>query len=440
MWIEYNRFALSDGGRYALNVKNDGALIATKTKNCRCASGTLRTGVGAQHVKNLQGKTFRIPVGASSVVTFRGEITQDGTDIECAYISQDGYVYIYSKADATFKKIDSTIKGFKELVKDSCDAFGEKFFAICKNGFCLCNRTGKIYERVVVNNGTGCFFQNRFFYARDNYVCYSDIDAYTALNETLYGAGKIAFGGDGPVERLMTFNDRVLVFMSDGVWEFHAKGADDEFFVKRIGYYGDRIVGATVARCGNTVMFVNRVGELYRLQGDSFQKIAENIPQNFYELGAQGGGNGELYFISGVDRKVFVSDVNGECYFTAYEFSALSACDGQVFGVYLGFLAEIHEKYVLSYENTCQFIVNNWLEKDNRERQIEKLRLYGTGEAMAIVRNENQTAFKTVPLQDGGVEVPIGIRGKRFSLEFKLSEKSKIWRVEALAKDVGGGK
>ena len=45
MWIEYNRFALSDGGRYALNVKNDGALIATTTKNCRVEKGVIRTGV-----------------------------------------------------------------------------------------------------------------------------------------------------------------------------------------------------------------------------------------------------------------------------------------------------------------------------------------------------------------------------------------------------------
>ena len=440
MWIEYNRFALSDGGRYALNVKNDGALIATTTKNCRVEKGVIRTGVGADYIRSPQGKTFRVPSTAKAVVTLRGDVTQDGVDVECAYVSSDGYLYRYSKADSAFVKVNTAAIGFVELVKDSGDSLGNRYFAICKNGFCLCDRNGKVYERVVSINGTGCVFNNRFFYAAGNAVCYSDVDGYTSNNESLYGAGKIELGGDGGIQKLIAYNDCVLVFMPDGIWEFHAKGAADEFFVKRIEYYGDKIVGPSVARCGNAILFVTSTGDLFRLQGNSCQKIAENIPEKFYSGGVSAAGNGALYFLSASDGKVLVADSNGELYFTSFNFYAVTPCDGRAMGVYVGFLSEIHEKYALSYEHTCAFRVENWLAKENAERVLEKIRLYGSGEAMVVVQHGEFSCAHTVQLKDVGVEIPVGVRGKCFHIELKLYQRTKVWKIEALCRDLGGKK
>lgn len=439
MWIEYNRFALSDGGRYALNAKNDGALVATESKNCRVAKGMLRSGVGIQEIQNVYGDSLYVP-GARAILAITGWQRPEGLDTEFAFITSAGDIYVYSGLDDALKKMNTLHRGYTTLFRDTSDSTGKRMIALCPDGFCLFTRHGRLNEYTGNCTGTGCVFYNRLFFADENIVRFSEVDSYTDFSESVQGGGKVELMGEGPVQKLIVYRDAILVFMRDSAIEFHAKGAADEFFAKPIDYYGHRIVGGTVARCGDNVLFINCVGELYRLHGDSCQRIAENIPPEFYEDGVRAAANGELYFVTGMNGRTLVADLDGECYFLNYILTALTDCAGEAVGVYSGVLRKFVETAELPENKHCSFTVEDWLEKDGRERQIEKIRLYGTGNATVTVKNSGKSVSHSVTLRECGVDVPIALRAKKFKLEIGLGVNSKIWKLDALARDVGGEK
>ncbi len=440
MWIEYNRFALSDGGRYALNVKNESGLTATATLNCRAARGGIRSGCGVEAIRNVYGESLYVPSDAKTVLAITGWQRAEGLDTEYAFISEAGDIYVYSGTDDDLTKINLIHKGYTELFRDICDPSGKRMIALCPNGVCIFTRHGRLTEYSGNCTGTGCVFHNRLFIADENAVCFSDVDSYTDFSESVQGGGKIEFTGEGPVQKLITYRDSVLVFMQDSIVEFHAKGAADEFLATPIAYYGHRIAKETIAKCGDNILFITCAGELYCLHGNSCRKIAENVPSAFYAEGVRAAGNGELYFITSEDGRTFVADVDGGCYCLDYALTGLTPCAGEAVGVYAGTLRKMQESGGVPSGKKCVFTVENWLEKDGRERQIERLRLYGAGEVTARVQGLGGEVSRTVALAESGVEIPIGVRGKKFRLGLELGSNSKIWKLDAHVCDIGGGK
>ena len=108
--VAFTKFALSDGGRYALKTVDDDALTATSNQNCRCVDGKLFLGLGVKSLKDASGK--EMTTGQTVRAVIPASYWQNNTEHQCPVIvTAQGKLYQYNESTGAWTEIPATVAG-----------------------------------------------------------------------------------------------------------------------------------------------------------------------------------------------------------------------------------------------------------------------------------------------------------------------------------------
>ena len=438
MWIEFERFALSEGGRVALNENKNGVLVATESQNCRSVDGALRGGLGVRYIKNGSGVVFAVPSDIQRAILLGYYDQSKGWVDVPVYVASNRKAYLYSEETGKFKNVYENLWDVRELCPEPIHKDKNSFFAVNDTAFYYLDKDGVIFEKEDVCNGSVCTFYDRVFYACEQGVRFSDVGNYTDYSSTSYGSGKINFfSGDGRVDKIIPYDDGIVVVKSNRLWLFRAAGAADQFSAEPLPYYGDKIVEKSAARCGKFILFITVGGAVFRLHGKTFVKLVDKLPEAFCAANVTTAADGERYFVSAGESTLVIDAESGSSY-RSYSLVGMSSCDGSVVGAYKGKLCAFSAVGELPDGQTATYSVREWLAEDGVEKRIESLRLFGEGVLTLSVSDGRGKIEKSVELDECGVDVEIGLRAAAFELSLALQAKTCLRKIAVKFNKVGG--
>jgi hypothetical protein len=420
MWKEFDRFALSEGGRVALNEHKSGVLVATKSENCRCVDGALHGGLGVKYLENAIGWAYAVPLDMQCVAFVNCGEKHKGLIALPLYLDAKGVPFLYSADTNSFHKVYDAVSGMQDICPDPVNFQTKNFFAVNKLGFFYLNEDGLVFQKADIVNGSVCTFADRVFYACKQGVCFSDVGNYSDFSDSAYGAGKIDFfDGEGHVDKIIPYGNAILVVKNSRLFLFHAAGAADQFSVETLDYSSGKIVEKSAVRCGKYVLFITENGAVVRLHGKTCVKLVERLPDDFCSKSVRTAADGEHFFISCGKSTLVVNAENGSSYIS-FSLDGMSTCDGTVVGAYEGYLCEFAAGGEFPFGQTATYSVQGWLAEDETEKQLEKVRLFGQGALTLRLSDGRANVQKSVELDPLGVEVELELRGRAFELSVNL--------------------
>jgi len=429
MWKEFDRFALSEGGRVALNEHKGGVLVATKSQNCRCADGALHGGLGVKYLQDIFDVTYSVPFNVQRVAFVNYYDERKGLMPLPLYLDGNGRVFLYSLDTLLFHRIYDGVSGILDICSDSVNFQTKDFFVVNEVGFFYLNEDGLVSQNLGATNGSVCTFADRVFYACEQGVRFSDVGNYSDFSDSVYGGGKINFfDGEGRVDKILPYENAILVVKNTRLFLFHAVGAAHQFSVETLDYSGGKIVEKSAVRCGKYVLFVTENGEVVRLHGKSCVKLIERLPEAFCSKEIKTAADGERFFIACGGSTLVVDAENGS-YYTSFSLEGMSTCNGTVVGTYDRHLCEFAADGKFPYGQSASFSVQGWLAEDESEKQLEKVRLFGQGSLTLSLSNGRASVQKSVELDPLGIEIELELRGRAFELSVALQPKTCLRKI-----------
>jgi len=153
---------------------------------------------------------------------------------------------------------------------------------------------------------------------------FSEVLNPTGWEINLTGAGFIDFAdGRGAIIKLVSFLDYLYVFREFGITRVTAFGDQTQFWASNLFTSGGRILGGTVALCGNAVIFAASDG-IYAFDGFSANKILPELSERLNFINpACAYFDGKYYISASFDYKdgeQILDEANGSVVSTIIEY------------------------------------------------------------------------------------------------------------------------
>lgn len=436
--LEYLNFALSEGGRVALNLPLGNTLVAAEYKNCRCEADGLYCGLGSSIVTRADGNFFKM---TNNNVTHQ---------VCTYYYEQSGYKRLgFFATTSTGRLYHVSNNGTQTLVLSDLGALNmcalpskDGYDGVCvaaASGLWMVDRQGNAVKYFDKTNKTVCFFGDRVFFAEGSGVRFSDAGNLTDFTESAYGGGRIEIlEGEGVVEDMLPLDDCILLFKKDCVLQFFAKGAAKDFRVRKLTGLPAPIVKGSAVRCGKYTVFTGIDCKAYRMEGGRVEILAQGLPAICASSNTRPfASDGSRYYIGTNQYTLAINVLDGRVHTFHTMYGISNSYSGTV-GFYKDNLRMILPAAAMAAGETSEFTVRNWAFKDEKEKVIEKLVFYGSG-TMGLTWGKGEYASSvSVALSESGVSVPIQARGKRFDFTLKPGYSSRLIKLDVEYSLVGG--
>lgn len=426
--VEFTKFVLSDGGRYALKTVDKDALIATSNENCRCVDGKLLLGLGLKYLEDASGNEIVTEQTVQAVIPV--SCLQNNTEHQGAVIvTTAGKLYQYDESTGAWTEISATVAGNTGVCFAPASDGNSGAFIVSSIGLVQTNGEGEVVQnRADTANGGVCVFKDRVFYSVGNTVVFSDAGNYLDFTESAYGGGRIEiWEGCGRVWQLLPFDGAILLFQEQCVLKMYAAGAADEFRVEKLDFCGGNIVKGSAAVCGKYIMFLTKDGGVYRFNGSAFEKIAVGVPSEFCVDFKGTASDGVRYFRVG-EECTLVMETDGGSY-QSYSIDGLTGCGQMAVGVYGGKLCCFDPTAGIPSAEDAVFQVNPFALDGEKEKIIRKITIYGVGSASVYLAGERGVLNSAVTLATDGVALETEIWGQTFALKLQLSTASRVDKI-----------
>lgn len=426
--VEFRKFALSEGDRYALNDVDGDTLQATNSLNCRCVDDKIRIGLGLTYIKNAYGRNVTVNETVKNVIP--ASYLQDNMERQCPLvIGTDGRFYQYDESLEKMTALSVIIGGNVGVCFAPAANGNSGAFVVSSQGFVQTGNQRNILQEVSgMASGGVCVFEDRVFYSMGNTVIFSDAGDYQDFTETAYGGGKIEVWQEaGRVWQLLPYDGAILMFKERCVFRMFASGAADAFKIEKLDFGGGKIARGSAAVCGKYVMFITEDGYVYRFNGSSFEKIAAGVPKEYCNDFRATASDGSRYFRGG-DEFTLVMETDGSSY-ESYSVEGLTGCDGVAAGVYDKKLCRFDPMGSLPQGESSIFEVDPLVLKDEKEKIVRKVVVYGTGIVGVALNGERGNMNRSVVLGANGVALDAEVRGKTFGLKIDLSGNGRIDKI-----------
>lgn len=417
--VEYTAFAPNAEHKLRLNMPA-GTLVATSTENCRCGKSGLRVAPGVEYLTTSSGGTVSFPFAPLAYKVQVYHFEQDGVEKLGYFVAtKDGKSYHFNEA-VGLKTGITTNDGPVSVCSVPADVAEDGCFFAAGNGLwheTILSGTDKIAP---ATNGSVCVFGDRVFIAYGKGVAFSDAGDFRDFSISAQGGGRIAFwDGDGEVLQVLPMDDHLLLLKKNCVLQLFAKGAAKDFYARTIGFTDADILQGSAVKCGNAAVFMTEDGSLYRVDGAKVQKTEITVPKTYAKTQvACGGDRGRYYLWAGADT--LAVDLDDGTTYSMFPVQGVSECGGRTVGFHAGKLCRLKDGAALPSGEKCAFAVENWTVKDDKEKVIEKIILFGQGQVKLQFGQGRYAKNVTVELNEKGVECPIVKRGKRFALALEL--------------------
>ncbi len=436
--LEYVNFALSEGGRVALNLPLGNTLVASEYKNCRCEADGLYCGLGSAVVARSNGSFFKMSNSSYAHQIRTYYYKQDGYDHFGFFAASKGGTLYHVSDDGVRTTVLSDVGTLDMCALPNKDGYD----GVCvagETGLWMVDKSGNAVKYFDETNMSVCFFGDRVFFAEGSGVRFSDAGNLTDFSESAYGGGRIEIlEGEGVVTDMLPLDDCILLFKKDCVLQFFAKGAAKDFRVRRLTGLPAPIVKGSAVRCGKYVVFTTIACEVYRMDGGRVEKIVEDLPSICVSsYNCSYASDGSRYYIGTNQYTLAVSVCDGRVHTFHPMYGISNAYSGTV-GFYKETLYSIHPRAAMVTGETSEFTVRDWAFKDEKEKAIEKFVFYGKGSISLTWGKGEYANSVTVLLQENGVSVPIQARGKRFDFTLKPGNSSRLIKMDVEYSLVGG--
>ncbi len=430
--VRFSRFAI---GKDEQSKKQTGVLYASESKNCDLSDGRLTCGAGASAFTNAQGAELEIPE-ASSLTVFSYRSGLYNYKYRLGYTDGAGGVFLYNASSGAFEDIlGGTSEAFVfEAMSGSKEGILMLYNA---SGAWTYERSGALTQQLTRNILAGCFYGERAFFAAHPFtVLYSSSLDPSVFTEDVEEAGKIEFPSDkGKIHSFAELNGRLYAFRENGVLQITAKGSALDFEAKEVELAVGGIFKGSVGACGKYIFFLTAEG-LFAFDGTNAEKILAELeisPLAEGQACACASVRGKYYLQyldeNGSEKAIVVDGTGKSGYYTFYK-EALSDCDGR--GLFLKDSAvyAIDENAALPQGESYYFKAETEFLRSG-EKTLKSLCLKGEGSVNVILSSERGKRETEVDLAGGEAVLPIGLKGKAFSLEFRLQRGSSVKEAEA---------
>ena len=436
---EFSSFALQRVDRYALKPSKEGALEATESENCRCENGWLYSALGLVGIANSKGNTIQCDFDVKSVLPVSFEM--DGKRGQAAVaIDTDGKIWCYRDGADCFLSNAQVAQGNVTICSYPDERGDGGVLIAAENGVFQTNILSESYTiSAKATNGGACFFKERLFASSQQGVMYSNAGDFKDFQESAYGGGYIAVGdGHGRVYQLLACEDSILLFKLHSVFRLYASGAADRFRLEKLPYGGEMIAVGSAARCGKYTVFTTCSGDVYRLDGKEFVKIAHNLPSEFCADFIGTASDGQRYFRAGGARTL-VMDMDGNSYFS-FSVQGLSDYGGSAVGRVNGSIVRFSHIGGFPRGEKGRFFVRDLPLKDDADKVVKRLTIFGEGVVGVTLQSDRKKVKKTVSLTKTGTAIDVDLRGNRFDLSIEFSGRVSIGKMAVEFVRVGGEK
>ncbi len=442
--VIFNSFSLPEGGRYALKPIPQDALVATKSEYCRCRDGKLFGPLGQEFLIDSGGNylTCSTSLKMKYVMLMNTSVTDYVSKKYAAFLEDRGALWFYSDS-GSFWQYGQCKPPYAICRFPASNGSGDGGVAIASAlSFMVLNPTGNtMYKLEEPTNAAVCWFAGRLFYSKGHNVYYSGVESVRNFAENAYGGGYVCVNGcgEGVVLQLLPYRDGILLFYERGIAMLHAKGAASDFRMERLDYCGVPIAIGSGAVCGRYALFTTQEGDVYRLDGTRFERLAAGLPLSLRADRVNTASDGERYYRSDGETVLVMEASDGSSYLS-YPVAGLTDADSAALGVQGGRLVRMST--IASYPPRAipRFYSERLRLRDSKEKTITKVTVYGEGNAKVSLCGGGDTAAEQLTLSSAGVTFEPCIRGEEFELEIRLGFRTMVTRIEFEFEYVGGAK
>lgn len=442
--VIFNSFSLPEGGRYALKPIPQDALVATESKYSRCRDGKLFGALGHEFLLDSGDNylTCNKDLKMKNVMLMNTGVNDLVCKRNAAFIEEKGSLWLYTDSGSC-RSLGLCKPPYAICRFPASHGNGDGGIAVASGlSFEVRNYAGAtLYKVEEPTNAAVCWFAGRLFYAKGHRVYYSDVENVQNFDESAYGGGYVCTngGGEGVVLQLLPYRDGILLFYERGIAILHAKGAASDFRMERLDYSGVPIAIGSGAVCGRYALFATEEGDVYRLDGTRFERLAAGLPLSLREDRVNTASDGERYYRCDGERMLVMEASDGSSYLS-FPVAGLTDADGAALGVHMGRLMRMSTIGSAYTSESPSFYAERLRLRDSKEKTITKVTVYGEGSTTVSLRGDGDTTVKVLTLSSAGVAFEPFVRGEEFELEICLGFRAKVTRIEFEFEYVGGAK
>ena len=442
--VIFNSFSLPEGGRYALKGIPQDALIATESEYCRSRDGKLFGTIGQEFLLDSGGNylTCNNSLKIKSVMLMNTSVTNYASKRNAAFIEENGSLWIYTDSGSC-RSLGLCKPPYAICRFPAAGGSGDGGVAVASAlNFKVLGPTGNtLYTLEEPTNAAVCWFAGRLFYSKGHKVYYSEVENVKDFSETAYGGGYVCVNGagEGIVLQLLPYRDGILLFYERSIAMLRAKGAANEFRLERLDYCGVPIAIGSGAVCGRYALFTTEEGDVYRLDGTRFERLAAGLPLSLRADRVNTASDGERYYRSDGERMLVMEASDGNSYFS-YPMAGLTDANGAALGVQGGKLVCMSTLASSPARAIPKFYSSRLRLRDSKEKTITKVTVYGEGSIRFSLCGDGDAMVEQLTLSSAGVSLEPFIRGEEFELEFRLGFRASVTRIEFEFEYVGGAK
>ena len=438
--FSYTGFALSEGDRTALKMPVATTLVAAQAENCRCARGALKRCLGLEYIYDPYGRALNTKLKPKMIRMLYYNVGLK-RQYYAALIGEDDCLYGYDVPTRTFQQL-SLKPGRECCLCPLPDSTGEPDFYVLTNdevdrvdgGLTLAHSDQKL------NNRAACIFRDRFFYSAGRTVVFSEAGDFDDFSSSAYGGGSVeVLDGLGNVLQLVVYQNSILLFKENSILRLEGAGAADEFRVERLPYYGRKIVRNSAALCGKYVLFMTDAGDIFRMDGNRFERLVEGVPSEFCFDDVGVASDGERYFLSNGERTLVFEAEDGSRH-ELYPLRGITSTDGVAVGEWNKYICRIVPNGFLPTDVLPRFFAEGVALKDGKEKWVKRLLVYGEGTVRVAFGSGGRTVEGELTLSDKGAELPVDVKGKAFDWEIQFLDNGCVRRIDVEFSEMEGGK
>lgn len=432
VFVEYNSFRT-----HGVAKKNE--LCAMDSLNCDCTDGRIRTGIGVKRYLDALGDEVRFDFGGylDSVYAVESISSESETQPTEHFVCVDdcGEVYVYDEdLDEFVSKVaigvGASAVTATDLSYDTRTMFiGEDTAYYFKNG---------TWSRAPIKNALAvCLCKNRVFVATKPYtVIYSMTTDPWQFGESIDEDGSICLYSEcGSIVGMLTFEEKVFVFLKRGIMTIDTDGAARNFKVEQLAYSGGEIFGKTAGACGNSIIFMATDG-IYRLKNGSIERIGDQLEIKPFDLwqvcnhAALGKDFLMRYLDSSGEMKVVLIREDGTGYYIS-DLDGLSEFNKKPLCRVDGFIS------ILSYDGCLPsgeeyYFTTGELDFGLRGRKhLKKLYFEGDGSFLCRVWQGESYREEELSFVNGRACMCVGECGESFSITLCLYKGAEIRKMRA---------
>lgn len=442
----FGAFAL-DGRRQAS--KKEGTLYGVG-ENCAVEKGALCVGVGVTPLESDGNRVLFID-GSSPAKQFFPVWDKDGDGKvvkSLGVLTENGNFYARNDEGGFWQEIRGF--GSKMHAFTAVDEDGELTTALVGYAgvYFYDKRKGLRNSGVQRGAPVGCYFLGRVFCAEQPFtLAFSAPFAPLDFTDGIDGGGRIKLPSDrGELVDITPFKNKIFLFFERGISVLTPTGAVRDFQIKDTVYRGGKIlqgsVGVVNSRSGEA-FFLAEDGA-YRFDGERCLRVCENLkilPKRAGQVCNHAVFENTYYAVyeseNGEKRGLVIDGQTAEGYF-AFAVEGLSEYCGGAVGLVGNCVQSVHKDGELPSGAERVFRTGGLAFGEAGLKCLQRLIVYGEGEAELLVGNGKKTKRFALDLREGEACAKVFLRGRKFSVALRLKEDARVTGIWVSVEKVAG--